>query len=262
MLEAKTIDILGLKVMPFDQATLNDAILQIIRKTGHACIPNINVHFANLAYQNPWLRDFFNQAPVNFCDGYGIVLAARILGQRLPVRITYADWLWNLCGFAVRHDLSFFFLGGRPGAAEKSARILQKYFPGLRVLDTQHGHFDKTRSNKENAALIARINLCQPDILLVGFGMPLQEQWLSESWQQIAARVALPCGGIFDLISSQRKRAPAWMRDNGLEWFWRLLREPRRLWRRYLIGNPLFLWRVLKQKRTGRVHAPAATDGG
>ncbi|MCX6554748.1 MAG: WecB/TagA/CpsF family glycosyltransferase [Candidatus Aminicenantes bacterium] len=259
--EAKAIDILGLKVMPFTQTTLNETILRIIRQGGHAIIPNVNVHFANLAYHKPWLHDFFNQAPANFCDGQGIVLAARILGQHLPARITYADWLWSLCSFAARHDLSFFFLGGEPGRAEKSAAILQKNFPGLRILNAQHGHFNKTPAHEENEAMIARINDCRPDILLVGFGMPLQEQWLLKNWPRIDARIALTGGGIFDFISGQLKRAPAWMRHHGLEWFGRFLLEPRRLWRRYFIGNPLFLWRVLKQKWAPKLRLPAGSDG-
>jgi N-acetylglucosaminyldiphosphoundecaprenol N-acetyl-beta-D-mannosaminyltransferase len=261
MLETKTIDILGLKVMPFSPTTLNEAILQIIRHSGHAIIPNINVYFANLAYQNPWLQDFFNRAPINFCDGQGIVLAARILGQHLPPRITYADWLWSLCSFATQHDLSFFFLGGRPGSAEKSAAILQKHFPGLRILAVQHGYFNKTPGHRENEAMIARINLCKPDILLVGFGMPLQEQWLAKNWQRIDVRIALTGGGVFDFISGKKKRAPIWMLNHGLEWFWRLALEPRRLWRRYLIGNPLFIWRILKQRRTKKLHSHAETNG-
>jgi N-acetylglucosaminyldiphosphoundecaprenol N-acetyl-beta-D-mannosaminyltransferase len=261
MLAAKTIDILGLKVMPFDQTTLNETILQIIRQGGHAVIPNINVHFANLAYRQPWLRDFFNRAAVNFCDGQGIVLAATILGKRLPARITYADWLWDLCSFAARHGLSFFFLGGEPGSAEKSAATLQKHFPGLRILAVQHGFFNKTPGHRENEDAIARINSCKPDILLVGFGMPLQEQWLLENWQRIDSRIALTGGGIFDMISGQKKRAPAWMRNHGLEWLWRLLWEPRRLWRRYIIGNPLFLWRILKQRHAEKLHTHAKTDG-
>jgi N-acetylglucosaminyldiphosphoundecaprenol N-acetyl-beta-D-mannosaminyltransferase len=189
-----------------------------------------------------------NSAEIVFCDGAGVVLGARILGNHIPQRITYADWTWQLAEFAEPRGFTLFFLGARPGVADKAAANLKARYPDLRIVGTHHGYFDKTPGSAENEAVIEQINTVRPNILIVGFGMPLQERWLMENWDRIDANVALTGGAVFDYVSGELQRAPRWMTDNGLEWLGRLLIEPRRLWRRYLIGNPLFLWRVLKQR--------------
>jgi len=176
------------------------------------------------------------------------MLGAKLLGHHIPERITYADWLWQLAAFAEPRQISFYFLGGRPGIAEKAAQQLQLRYPNLQIVGFQHGYFDKGEDSVENQAVIQAINQAKPDILLVGFGMPLQEQWLQENWERIDAKIALTGGAVFDYISGELRRAPRWMTDYGFEWLGRLLIEPRRLWQRYVVGNPVFLWRVLGQR--------------
>jgi N-acetylglucosaminyldiphosphoundecaprenol N-acetyl-beta-D-mannosaminyltransferase len=205
---------------------------------------NVNANCLNLAYGNDWLRSFINSAETVFCDGAGVILGARILGYRTPQRITYADWIWQLAQFAEPRGFTFFFLGARPRVADKAAARLKERFPNLRIAGCHHGYFDKTPSSAENEAVIWRINAVRPNILIVGFGMPLQERWLMENWERIEANVALTGGAVFDYVSG----APRWMSDHGLEWLGRLIIEPRRLWKRYLTGNPIFIWRVLKQR--------------
>ncbi|MBN2345006.1 MAG: WecB/TagA/CpsF family glycosyltransferase [Candidatus Aminicenantes bacterium] len=245
------IDVLGLKVQAHTPEDLNESIGRIICGGGHDIIPNVNVHFANLAWRRPWLRDLFNSASVNFCDGAGIQLAARILGGRIGERITYGDWFGSLAAFCKRERFRLFLMGGQPGVAVLAARQLKDRFPGLIIAGTQHGFFDRDAESMENAAVIVAINRSRPDILLVALGMPLQEEWLARNWERIDARVALTGGAILDYLSGRMKRPPAWMCRCGWEWLGRLLIEPRRLWKRYLIGNPLFLARVLRQ-RLGR----------
>ncbi len=223
-------------------------------------IPNINIQFANLAIRLPWLREFFNSAPLNFCDGAGIQLGARLLGGRIMERITFGDWFDSFAGYCRARSISFFFLGGHPGVAAAAAARLTAQFPGLIVAGSHHGYFDKEPRGPENADAIAAINRCPPDILLVGFGMPLQEEWLLQNWDHIDARVALPCGGFFDFLSGRMRRSPSWLRRCNCEWLGRLFIEPRRLWKRYLIGNPLFLLRVLRQRlvpTNDRTEAPS-----
>jgi N-acetylglucosaminyldiphosphoundecaprenol N-acetyl-beta-D-mannosaminyltransferase len=247
-----TAEILGLKVQSHSQEELNEAIGRIVLAAGHAVVPNVNVQFANLAYRQPWLREFFNSGPINFCDGAGIQLAARFLGSRIVERITYGDWFDSLAAYAQVKKISFYFLGGQPGVAADASRRISARFPGLLITGVHHGYFDKKQQGSENAAVIAAINRCRPDILLVAFGMPLQEEWLAQNWEQIDAHVALTGGAVFDYLSGRMRRAPAWLRRCGCEWLGRLLIEPRRLWKRYLIGNPLFLARLLRQ-RLGRL---------
>jgi N-acetylglucosaminyldiphosphoundecaprenol N-acetyl-beta-D-mannosaminyltransferase len=185
-----------------------------------------------------------------FSDGAGVVLAARILGKHLPGRITYADWAWQLASFAERENLSLFFLGARPGVVEKAAARLLAKHPNLKIVGVHHGYFDHDPGTPENEAVLKEINASRPDILLVGFGMPLQERWLMQNWNRVDARIALTGGAVFDYVSGELRRGPRILTDNSFEWLARLLIEPKRLWRRYVIGNPLFLLRVLKQRLT------------
>ena len=233
---------------PVSVAELHARILGIVREGGHALVLHVNAHGLNLCYRDPVLRSVFNTAPVVFSDGAGVVLAARILGEYLPERITYADWAWQLVGFAERENLSLFFLGARPGIAEKAAARLKERHPNLKVVGARHGYFDHAPGSPENEAVLKEINASRPDILLVGFGMPLQERWLRHNWERVDARVALTGGAVFDYVSGELRRGPRILTDNGFEWLARLLIEPKRLGRRYVIGNPLFLLRVLKQR--------------
>jgi N-acetylglucosaminyldiphosphoundecaprenol N-acetyl-beta-D-mannosaminyltransferase len=245
--------VLGIQLSTCGQAELLDAIGQGIKMDNKMIVLSGNVHSFNLAYRQPWLRAFFNQANVVRLDGAGVRLGAWILGHQTPSRMTWADFAWDLAGYAEPCGFTFFLLGARPGVADKAAANLKARFPDLRIVGTHHGYFDKTPGSVENEAMIEQINAVKPNILIVGFGMPLQERWLMENWDRIEANVALTGGAVFDYISGELQRAPRWMTENGLEWLGRLLIEPRRLWRRYLIGNPLFLWRVLKQ-RLGLLH--------
>lgn len=207
-----------------------------------------NVHSLNLAYRQAWLRLFMNHADLVRLDGAGLRLGARVLGHPTPPRATWADFAWQLAAFAEPRGFTFFFLGGRPGVAEKAAARLRERHPDLQIVGTHHGYFDKTPGSPENEAVVHAINAVKPNILIVGFGMPIQERWLMENWDRIDANVALTAGAMFDYVSGELRRGPRWMTDHGLEWLARLIIEPRRLWKRYLIGNPLFLWRVLKQR--------------
>ncbi len=209
---------------------------------------NVNAHCLNLCYGDPALRGLFHRADVVFCDGAGVVLAARILGRRLPPRITYADWIEDLAALAAAENYSLFFLGARPGVAAEAAENLRRRHPALKVVGVRDGDFDAETGGPENEAILAEIRSANPDILLVGLGMPLQERWLMANLHRLDVGVALTGGAVFDYASGRLRRGPRLLTDNGLEWLARLLVEPHRLWRRYLLGNPLFLARVLRQR--------------
>jgi N-acetylglucosaminyldiphosphoundecaprenol N-acetyl-beta-D-mannosaminyltransferase len=242
------INILGVQIHPLTVAQLHQWMANYIAQDAHALVLNVNVNCLNLGMAHRWLREFLNQAEIVFCDGAGVMLGAQILGHQIPERITYADWIWQLAEFAEPHGYTFYFLGARPGIAEQAAQNLRKRFPTLKITGVRNGYFDKTANSKENEAVIADINVCRPNILVLGMGMPLQERWLMENWDRLNVNVVLTGGAVFDYISGDLQRAPKWMTDNGLEWLGRLLIEPRRLWKRYVLGNPLFLWRVFQQR--------------
>lgn len=242
------VEVLGVGVDPLTVEELHAEIGRMVRDGRHGLVLNANVHCLNLAYRDPALRGLLNGAEVVFCDGAGVMLAARLLGRRIPERITYADWAWQLAAYAAAEGFSLYFLGARPGVAEKAAQKLKERYPDLKVSGIRHGHFDHAAGSPENEAVIREINAAAPDILLVGFGMPLQERWLMENWHRVDARVALTGGAVFDYVSGELRRGPRFLTDNGFEWLARLLVEPGRLWRRYVIGNPVFLLRVLRQR--------------
>ncbi|MBX6762087.1 MAG: WecB/TagA/CpsF family glycosyltransferase [Rubrobacteraceae bacterium] len=250
--DERRVEILGVGVDPLEVGELHRRLARAVRREEHALFLNVNAHALNLLYEDEELRSFFGRAQVVFCDGAGVMLAARLLGRRIPERITYADWIWRLASLAAAEGFTLYFLGGRPGVADEAARNLRRLNPGLEVRGTHHGYFDHRAGSPQNEAVIKQINAASPDILLVGMGMPLQERWLMENWERIDARVALTGGAVFDYASGRLRRGPRLLTDNGLEWLARLFIEPRRLWRRYLIGNPLFLWRVLRQRSRGR----------
>lgn len=240
--------IFGVRVDLLSKAELHETLAAYVENRQHALVLNVNVHCLNLSYKQPWLRNFLNRAEIVFCDGAGVMLGGRLLGYKIPERITYADWMWQLAAFAEEQQYSLYFLGAKPGVAARAANNMCKKHPNLRIVGEQDGYFDKTINRDENKRVVAQINLCQPNILVLGFGMPLQEKWLMENWDQLNVNIALTGGAVFDYLAGDLQRAPKWMTDNGFEWFGRLVIEPRRLWRRYIVGNPLFLWRVLKQR--------------
>lgn len=251
-----TVHILGVPVDTLTVEALHAHIYRAVVDSDRATFLHVNVHCLNLACVHPWLRTYLNEVDLVICDGKGVQIAARWLGGCLPVRITYADWMWQLAAFAATHDFSFYFLGGRPGVAARAARALQARWPQLRVLGCHHGYFDQTLGSREGQQLVAAINQADPDILLTAFGMPRQERWLSTHRPLLRARTALAGGAVFDYLAGDLARGPDWMTQHGWEWLARLCIEPRRLWRRYLLGNPLFVWRVLQQRLTRRGQEP------
>lgn len=242
------IEVLGVRVDRLTVGELHRRIERIIRSDGHGLVLNVNVHAINLAYRDPELRSFFNAAAVVFCDGAGVMLGARILGGHIPERITYADWMWQLAAFAAENGISLYFLGAHPGVAERAAGRLRERFPNLRIAGVRDGYFDKSPGGVENESVLQEIKAAKPDILITGFGMPLQERWLMRNWDRVEAHVALTGGAVFDYVSGKLRRGPRFLTDNGFEWLARLIVEPGRLWRRYVLGNPVFLLRVLRQR--------------
>lgn len=243
-----TFTLCSVNITPISREELHNVIATAINTSAHQTILHVNAHAINLAQHDRSFRNILNSASLVFCDGFGVRLGAYILGYRIPPRITYADWMWQLAEFAEQNRFTLFLLGAKPGVAELAARTLQTRFPELQIVGTHHGYFDKSPSSSENEVIINRINQLAPDILIVCFGMPQQEQWLFTYRKHIDAHVALTGGAMLDYISGNLRRGPQWMTDYGLEWLARLIIEPRRLWRRYIWGNPYFLWLVLKQR--------------
>lgn len=242
------VEVLGISVTRLTLSALIERVLALSHAGEVAIVMYANVHVLNIAYTDPDLRRIMNAADVVYCDGSGVVLGARLLGHRLPSRMTGADWIHPLCARCAAEGLSLYLLGSRPGVAERAAQKLITLYPGLHIAGTHHGHFHDKPGTTEVA--IASANAARTDILLVGMGTPLQEKWIVAHRAELNVPVVWAVGALFDFVAGVQPRGPRWMLDHGLEWLYRLVSNPRRLWRRYLIGNPLFLLRVLKQRIT------------
>jgi N-acetylglucosaminyldiphosphoundecaprenol N-acetyl-beta-D-mannosaminyltransferase len=245
--------VLGVRVDLIGLDELIQYMVLIVREQKKAMIAYVNVHAVNLALQQPWFKNFINQSQVVFCDGFGVKWAAHFLHGKVLQRFTPPDWFGRLAAECTEHEITLFFLGTQQAVVERAASGLKEKYPLLKIVGVHHGFFDKEPMGAENLHVVAMINSVHPQLLVVGFGMPAQEKWILDNWDQLQVNVVIPVGAFFDYLAGDVVRAPRWMTDHGLEWLGRLVIEPRRLWRRYLLGNPIFLWRVLLQ-RFGWLH--------
>jgi N-acetylglucosaminyldiphosphoundecaprenol N-acetyl-beta-D-mannosaminyltransferase len=208
-------------------------------------IGNLNIHAANIAYSSDWFCKFINDCHIVFCDGKGIQLATWILGYPVPIQITYHTWLWAFFDFTLKRNYSLYLLGSKPGVVNKAIGIIKAKHPNL-LINGSHGYFKK--EGLENKNIIDEINMIKPDILIVGFGMPLQEKWIIDNKDILDSKIFLNGGAFLEWISGTQKQCPKFISSIGFEWLYRFFKEPRRLFKRYIIGNPLFIFRILKQK--------------
>lgn len=206
-----------------------------------------NAQLVTLAARQPRFAAALQRANLAVPDGISVVLAARLLGQPVPARLTGGDFMERLCAEAAEHNLSVFFLGGLPGAAEKTARKFERLYPGFRTAGFRCPPQGFENDPLECARIRQHIAAAQPDLLCVAFGAPKQEIWMAENCPTLPIGAAISVGAALDTQSGLRRRAPRWTHVIGCEWLYRLVHEPRRLWRRYLIGNTHFLWLVAQQ---------------
>lgn len=214
-------------------------------------IANHNLHSIYLARRDPQMRAYYAAARAAHIDGMALVVWGRLLGYplRREQRVTYIDWIRPLMAAAARHDWRVFHVGGRPGVGERAAETLRREVPGLQ-LRTHHGYFDPQVDEIER--LLSEIADERPNLLLVGMGMPRQERWVVENLGRLQANVILTCGACFDYLAGVVPTPPRWVAGLGLEWLYRLLSEPRRLWRRYLLEPWALLPAMIEDLRRRR----------
>jgi N-acetylglucosaminyldiphosphoundecaprenol N-acetyl-beta-D-mannosaminyltransferase len=226
------IDLLGVPVDVLTRGALLDRVADLVAARGQATVGYVNVHVLDQCARNPDLAPFLRDLDVCYCDGKGAVLAARILGERLPERMTGADWIWDLAARA-EGRWRLCWVGGEPGVTEEAARALRARHPALQVV-AHHGFHPK--EGPENDAFVAELNAAEADIVLVGMGTPVQERWVGANRAALRAPVVWCLGATADFVSGRVSRGPRWLYDRQ-EWLARLVADPRRLWRRYLLGN-------------------------
>ncbi len=243
-------ELLGLPVHAHHLPSLLDAVDRMVTSGGRYTVAYANVHTVNTALDEPDVAEFLRRADLVYCDGNGIRLGALLAGHRLPPRMTGADWIGDLARRAAARGHRLFWLGAEEGVALAAARRLQETVPGLIVAGTHHGYFD--RHGADNDRVLAAITATEPDIVLVGFGTPLQERWIAANRARLDAPVVWAIGATADFVSGHVSRGPAVLHQHGFEWLARLLVDPRRLWRRYLVGNSRYLARVARERWSRR----------
>jgi exopolysaccharide biosynthesis WecB/TagA/CpsF family protein len=249
-----SVDLLDVRIT---SATARDVLAQIERRMGSSADPLFvafaNAHTLNLASTNADYRSVLKRADLVLNDGIGVALAARMLNRRFPANLNGTDFLPGLLQLAADRGWRVFLLGGEAGTAEAASAKLRGRIPNLQVVGVDHGYLTPA-SNRE---VVSRIRASDAQVVLVGMGNPAQEYWIAANLDASGARLAIGVGAFLDFSAGRVARAPAWMRRARMEWIWRLIIEPRRLWRRYLVGNPLFLFRSIRHARRAK-YRPAA----
>lgn len=220
---------------------------------GNTCqLAFVNPDCLNIAYTSEEYREVLQASERVLPDGIGIHVGCRLLGTSLKANVNGTDLFPRLCERFAETGHSIYLLGARPGVAQAAAEAMQAKYPGLEFAGARDGYF----SEDEETEVIESINASGAAVLLVAFGVPKQELWLAQNKGRLRIPVQMGVGGLFDFYSGRIPRAPQWLRELGMEWSWRLLQEPGRMWKRYLVGNWVFLYRVWKQsKRSPRTPA-------
>jgi exopolysaccharide biosynthesis WecB/TagA/CpsF family protein len=250
------LDVLGVRVHMLDETAALGRIERLHDFGPPGFVSYVNPHTVNLAFRDPAFVATLACADMRLADGFGIRIAARRQGVRVPAILNGSDFNAAVLRRVAARGWPVFLLGGQSGVAERAAERLSERIAGLRVVGTHHGFF----TDGETDAVVDRVRASQASVLMVALGQPRQEQWLVRHLERTGSRVGLGVGGFLDFSAGVVRRAPAWMNRAGLEWTFRLAQEPRRLAHRYLIGNPLFLGRVLRPGARNGMPAPTPTS--
>ncbi len=242
-----TVRLLGVTIDAVDTGGLLARVLELLDSGARSTVTYANADCLLKATRDREYRRALNSADLVYADGVGVVLGAKLWGCRIPGRSTGADFMPGFCREFARRGSRLFLLGARPGVAAEAAAALARQAPGLVVAGTRHGYFGAEESER----IVDEINAARPDVLLVGLGAPAQELWIARNAGRLDARVVWGVGGLFDFLSGRTRRGPKWLWDHGFEWLCRLIVEPRRLWRRYVLGQARFLLVVLRRRLFG-----------
>lgn len=246
--------VLGIDISVVDLPGLLQAIDELAQQECPSLVNNVNIHACNLAFEQPAFREILNRSEVVFCDGFGVKLAGWLTGNRLGQRMTPPDWIDELFALCVRKNYSVYFLGDTDEVVGQFSKKVQANYPDLKVAGWHHGFFDL--QGLENEEVVVAIDESGADIIITGMGMPRQELWAWEAKPHLQKGVIIAAGALFRWYTGVEQRAPKWMTDAGLEWLARLLASPRRHFKRYVVGIPLFYWRVIRCQwlRLGRMN--------
>ena len=248
------VNILGVSVSAINMEMALEWMETAIKQDGRRYIVVCPVSTILACLDNPAVRRAVNRAGLVTPDGMPVVWLTRAAGHPHAGRVYGPDLMLDFCARSVKLGRRHYFYGGVEGTPEQLAAVLSARFPGLQIAGGYSPPFRPLTPEEDDAAA-TRINAARPDVVWVGLGSPKQDLWMAKHRERLNAPLLVGVGAAFDFYTGRTHQAPRWMMPLGLEWLFRLLNEPRRLWRRYLLGNPRFVWNVALQ-RLGLRHFP------
>jgi N-acetylglucosaminyldiphosphoundecaprenol N-acetyl-beta-D-mannosaminyltransferase len=230
--------------VPVDAVTFANALERVeelvtAREGGAVFTPNVD-HVV-LAHENARLREAYARSSLSLADGMPLVWTSRMLGTPLPEKVSGSDFVVPLLERAAERGWRVYFLGGAPGVGAQARDEILRQLPALRIVGVDAPRIDVDEPPEQREPVLDRIRASNPDVVLVALGAPKQEIWIDQVRNALRPAVLLGVGASLDFIAGTVPRAPRWMSKAGLEWLYRLAREPGRLWRRYLVRDPKFL---------------------
>lgn len=236
-------NLMGCPVDNFDmQRTISEAEKYILnRRYCQHVVVNVAKY---VAMQNdPELKEIISSCDMINADGMPVVWASRLLGTPLPCRVAGVDLFQELVGVCAAKGYRPYFFGARQWVVETMVDEFKKRHPGLNVAGFRNGYFDKS----EEEQIAKDIQKSGADMMFVGFSSPMKENFLNRWMPVMQVPFCMGVGGSFDIVAGKTVRAPIWMQETGMEWFFRVLQEPKRMWKRYAKTNPVFIWMVLRE---------------
>lgn len=244
--EIQRYNVLGVGISAINIPIALDLLSHWIEQRQQVYVCVRDVHGVMLCQRDPHLRQIHDNADLVTPDGMPIVWMSRFHGLNWVDRVYGPDLMRLFTHYSVQRGYRHYFYGGNPGVPEELAERLQRQSPGLQIAGLYSPPF-RPLTPVEDEAIVQAINAACPDIVWVGLSTPKQELWIWEHRERLEAPILIGVGAAFDFLSGRKRQAPYWMQRRGLEWVFRLVTEPRRLWKRYLINNPLFIVLVIQQ---------------
>jgi N-acetylglucosaminyldiphosphoundecaprenol N-acetyl-beta-D-mannosaminyltransferase len=240
--------LLGRKITCITASCLLSKIHSACKTGKQITVANYNINSFNMSVQFPWMLEFLQAADIAHCDGLGVIYALRYMGYDVPLdyRVSYSVLMPKLLEHCSQNNLSIYFLGTKPQILDAAVANLRAQYPNTEI-NGHHGYF-QFDDEQASLAVVEEINRVKPHILIVGMGMPIQEYWVKCYRDHLHVNAILVGGAVIDRIAGVVPECPEFLSNNGLEWLFRLAREPRRLMTRYAIGNPAFLMQVALAK--------------
>lgn len=240
-----------------DAISMDETIAEV-EKIIKACKPTqhvvINAHKVNLMREDPGLRKIVNSCPLINADGASILWAAKKLGVPLKERVAGIDLFENLVRVAARKGYKIYLFGAKEAVVKKTRQVLEQKYPGLQIVGCRNGYFTES----EEPEIVKGIHGSGADMMFVAFSSPKKEYWVNKYLEQLDIPFVMGVGGSFDVVAGVTERAPKWMQDIGMEWFYRFIQEPKRLWNRYMVGNRRFIQYTYQCRREMKKEAAKA----